>query len=356
MRVVIVGATGNIGTSLIRALEGEDRVGEIVGVARRAPSSTFPKTTWVAADITRSDLEEVFRGADAVVHLAWAIQPSHSPHVMRRINIVGTERVLSAVSALGIPNFIYASSIGAYSPGPKDRVVDESWPTDGVLTSFYSRHKARVERMLDSFEAERPGTRVVRLRKALVFKKEAGSEVRRLFIGPFFPNPLANPKALPFVPKMRRLRTQAVHSLDAGEAYRLALVSDVRGPFNIAADPILEPESLAALLGARAVPVPAGLVRGIVDLTWKLRLQPTQPGWLDIALQSPLMDPSRAARELGWTPLRSSHEAVLEALEGLREEEGEKTPPLDPEAGGRFREREVLTGVGQVSAEREESP
>jgi UDP-glucose 4-epimerase len=131
MRIVVTGATGNVGTSLIRALEDEDRVGEIVGVARRRPSEPFPKTTWHAADITRADLTEVFRGADAVVHLAWAIQPSHSPHVMRRINIVGTERVLGAVGALGIPNLIYASSVGAYSPGPKDRVVDESWPTDG---------------------------------------------------------------------------------------------------------------------------------------------------------------------------------------------------------------------------------
>ena len=38
--------------------------------------------------------------------------------------------------------------------GPKDRRVDESWPTTGIPTSFYSRHKAEVERLLDRFEEE----------------------------------------------------------------------------------------------------------------------------------------------------------------------------------------------------------
>jgi UDP-glucose 4-epimerase len=58
---------------------------------------------------------------------------------------------------------VYASSVGAYSPGPKDRPVDESWPTEGTLTSFYARHKAEVERLLDRFEQEQPQVRVVRL-------------------------------------------------------------------------------------------------------------------------------------------------------------------------------------------------
>ena len=60
-------------------------------------------------------------------------------------------------------SLVYASSVGAYSPGPKDRRVDESWPTDGTPSSFYSRHKVEVERVLDQVEAEHPELRVVRL-------------------------------------------------------------------------------------------------------------------------------------------------------------------------------------------------
>ena len=71
----------------------------------------------------------------------------------------GSRRVFSAAAAAGVPALVYASSVGAYSPGPKDRAVDESWPTGGIKTSFYSRHKAEVEQLLDVFEAEHPEVR-----------------------------------------------------------------------------------------------------------------------------------------------------------------------------------------------------
>ena len=70
MRVVITGASGNVGTSVLRkfALHGE--IAEIVGIARRLPSLSMPKTQWVAADVVSDDLVSLFAGADAVVHLA----------------------------------------------------------------------------------------------------------------------------------------------------------------------------------------------------------------------------------------------------------------------------------------------
>ena len=68
MRVVITGATGNVGTSLLRSLENDPAVGSILGIARRVPQSSFPKTEWQAADVSRTDLIPLFEGADAVVH------------------------------------------------------------------------------------------------------------------------------------------------------------------------------------------------------------------------------------------------------------------------------------------------
>src|ERR1700709_731603 len=100
---------------------------------------------WHQADVTATPLAPIFEGADAVVHLAWAIQPSHDEPTMERINVHGSERVFAAVAAAGVPRLVYASSVGAYSPGPKDRQVGESWPTGGIPSSAYSRHKARVE-------------------------------------------------------------------------------------------------------------------------------------------------------------------------------------------------------------------
>src|SRR5690348_3925344 len=68
MRIVVTGATGNVGTSVVAALAGDPRVEEIVGLARRLPRLGFPRTRWLQADVVTADLTDIFRGADAVIH------------------------------------------------------------------------------------------------------------------------------------------------------------------------------------------------------------------------------------------------------------------------------------------------
>jgi nucleoside-diphosphate-sugar epimerase len=331
VRVVVTGASGNVGTSLVRALAADGDIEEIVGLARRLPLRNFHETDWVATNVEHDDLVPLFRGADCVVHLAWAIQPSHDLAALRRTNVEGSERVFRAVADGGVPALVYASSVGAYSPEPtKERRVDESWPTEGTPTSFYARHKAEVEALLDRFELERPQTRVVRLRPGLIFKRGSAEEQRRYFLGPLFPRVLARRGALVVVPDIGGLRFQAVHTRDVAEAYRLAVVGDVQGAFNVAAEPILDATTLARALGARVVPLPPAVARSAAAASWRLRLQPTPPGWLDMGLSVPLMDTTRAREELGWEPRHSSLDAIREVLSGIADAEGEPTPPLEP--------------------------
>lgn len=346
MRVVVVGATGNVGTSLLQALAHEDQVESVLGLARRLPERSYPKTEFACADVESDDLVPHFRSADAVVHLAWRIQPSRDRDALWRTNVHGSGRVFEAAAAAGVPALVYASSVGAYSPGPKDERVTEGWPTNGIRSSFYSSHKAQVERRLDRLELEHPDLRVVRLRPGLIFKYGAASGIRRLFAGPFLPSPLVHRRLVPFVPDTPRLRFQAVHSLDVGEAYRLACVRDVRGAFNIAADPVLDSKELSRILGAPLVSMSEGALRAAAATTWRLRLQPTPPGWIDLALGVPLLDTTRAQTELAWFPSRGADEALEDLLLGLRERAGEKTPPLDPGSGGPGRIKELLSGVG----------
>jgi nucleoside-diphosphate-sugar epimerase len=225
--------------------------------------------------------------------------------------------------------------------------VDESWPTGGIPTSYYGRHKAEVERRLDHFEGEHPDVRVVRMRPGLVFKREAAEGVRRLFAGPLFPSLLANPSLINFVPEIEDLRSQVVHSYDVGEAFRLALLNEeARGAYNLATEPVLDAKEIGRILNARPVPFPARLARAGADLSWRFRLQPVPPGWLDLSRQVPIMDTQKARTGLGWAPRFSADETLLDMLEGLRSGSGLDTPPLSPATGGPFRIREFLTGVG----------
>jgi nucleoside-diphosphate-sugar epimerase len=331
---------------VLRALAGEPSVESVLGLSRRPPAARFDKVEWRAADVASTPLRPLFDGAGAVIHLAWMIQPARDQRLVRATNVDGSARVFRAAAAAGVRSLVYASSVGAYAPGPKDRPVDESWPTTGIPSSFYSRHKAEVERLLDRFEHEHPSVRVVRLRPGLIFKREAASGIRRLFAGPLLPGSLLRPAFIQAVPDVERLVFQAVHSHDVGEAYRLALVGDAAGAFNIAADPVIDPRELARILDARRVPVPSALLRAGAAASFKLRLQPTEPGWLDMGLGVPVMDWSRAERELGWHPRRPAADALVDVLAGMRDGAGLDTPPLEPGGAGPLRAREFLSGVG----------
>ncbi|MGH2896727.1 MAG: NAD-dependent epimerase/dehydratase family protein [Solirubrobacteraceae bacterium] len=347
MRVVVTGATGNVGTSVLRALSADTGVDEIVALARREPARDLERAQFIRADVCTDDLTAVFQGADAVVHLAWLIQPGRDEAVTRRVNVAGSGRVFEAVVAARVPALIYASSVGAYSRGPKDRRVEESWPTDGIATSFYSRHKAEVERQLDRLQAEQPQLRVVRLRPGLIFKREAATEIRRLFLGPLVPGPLLRSSLVPVCPAVPGLRFQVVHSDDVAEAYRAAVLSDHAGAFNIAAEPVVGPAELARMLGARPVRVPGRVVRAAAAASYRMRLQPAEPGWVDMGLGVPLMSIERARRELAWSPRRTALATLSELAIGMREGADDRTAPLARATSGPARMREFLTGVGE---------
>jgi nucleoside-diphosphate-sugar epimerase/ferritin-like metal-binding protein YciE len=318
MRVVVTGATGNVGRSVVEALGERDEVSEIIGLAG-------------AADIADSDLEPAFRGADAVVHLAWAVQPTHNLKKLERINVEGSRRVFEAAATAGVPKLLYSSSIAAYSPAPRDRLIDEDWPLGGSETSFHARYKAAIEGHLDEFESVAPNTRVVRLRPALTCRGDAATELCRLLAGPFIPDFLLRSGLVPAIPRLSGLCFQAIHTSDLARAYALATIRDVSGAFNLAAGPLLSTDDLAAALNLGTFPLSFSLARRLADLSWRLRLQPTPPDWLDMAMELPLVSSQRAARELGWEPQVTAIEALADLFAGLRPgQNGVATPVGSP--------------------------
>lgn len=328
MRVVVIGATGNVGTSVVTALAADDAIESVAALARRPRGPALAKVRWERGDVSSHGIASAFAGADVVVHLAWLLQPTHNEPRMRAVNVDGSERVFAAAADAGVRTIVHASSVGTYAAAATDRPVDESWPATGIASSIYSRHKARVEAMLDRFEAQHPDVRVVRLRPALTFKRAAAAQIKRYFVGPVIPPWAIRPSVLPMLPWPAGLRFQAVHSADIGEAYRCAVTGDARGAFNIAAGPLIGPAEFGEAARARVVEVSPRVVRAALDLSWRGRVQASEPGWLDLALGVPVMDTTRAREELGWIPRVSALDAVAELLQGIPRATSGDTPAL----------------------------
>ena len=344
MRIAITGASGNAGTALLRRLQQEsaELPGglELVGISRRTPDTSqapYSGVEWHAADVgldgePDNGLRAAFAGADAVVHLAWQVQPNRNLALLHRTNVTGTANVLAAAKEAGVSHLVCASSVGAYSKADKDRRVDEGWPVNGMAGSHYSRDKAEQEALLHQFAADNPSIAVAWLRPGLIFQQDAGSEIGRYFLGLVHPRFVPRRPALPILPIPNELVFQAVHADDVADAYWRILERRATGAFNVAAEPVITPQNLARLFHARRIlPIPVRFLHAFVDATWRLRLQQTDSGWVEMAAGAPIMETARARKELGWEPRTSSLAAIKEVIEGMGEGAGiAPSPPLKP--------------------------
>lgn len=366
MRVAVVGATGNTGTAVLRALERTPEVTSVLGIARRMPdrrADPYSSCDWmsidIAAAIAEADAErrlrEAFTGVDAVIHLAWLIQPNSQRELLRRVNVDGTARVARAAAAAGVAHLVVASSVGAYSPDRAATPRDESWPADGISSSHYSVDKAAQERVLDEFSAAHPEVVVTRLRPALVFQADAASEIQRYFLGGRMPVQVLGAVKPPVLPVPKGLRgVQAVQADDLGRAYAAAVVRRVPGAFNICADDVLGAQDLADIVDhGRFIELPPRLVRGLLFGSHKAGLVAADEGWIDMAMAVPIMDNARAKEELGWEPRSTAAAALEELLRGMVEGRGAGSLPLrarDPGDGRGLAEVEAAEEGSEVSA------
>ena len=325
MRIAITGASGNVGSALVRRLQRDGH--ELVGIVRRPPEDDGVE--WYAADLTSDTSDEVLReafaGADAVVHLAWGFQPTHRVSYLEALGVGGTRRVVRTAVERRVPHMVHQSSIGAYSPRRDSAAVTEDHPTHGIPSSPYSRHKVAAERILDDVEREQDSTTITRMRPGIIGQRQAGSALLRYGVPLLVPARLV--RAVPVLPLDRDIVVPLVHADDVAEAIAASLEARVSGPFNLAAGTV-GVDDIADALGARHVHVPAGVLRAAVSAGWHLRLQQVDPGWLDLARLVPALDTTRAARELGWVPRRAARQVLDEVVEGLASADAGDTPVL----------------------------
>jgi nucleoside-diphosphate-sugar epimerase len=340
MTVAVTGASGNLGTALLRRLTApEAEVAGVRGLARRQPPDVAPYSgvRWHLTDLgdphSEDTLAEFLDGADAVVHLAWALQPGRQPDDLHRVNVEGTRRVVRAAGTAGVDHVVHMSSIGAYAPGAVGQRVSEDWPTTGIPSSQYSRDKSEAERVVREVAARHPDMTLSVVRPTLVLQPDAGSEIGRYFLGPLLfgaarllPGAVARLLPLP----LPRLAVAFVHADDVADAVVRMLDRRASGPFNLAAEPLLDADALARALGTRRVPVPALALRTAVQAAFTAHLVPTEPGWLDIATRVPALNTTRARKLLDWAPVHRGDEVLRDFVAALGRGDGAPGPLLRP--------------------------
>ena len=329
LTVAVTGPTGDLGIGVVSALQRSRAVKRIVGMARRPfdpAEHGWKKAEYRQGDVTDSEsVRDLVRGADVVVHLAFAILSAGD--ATRRLNVEGSRLVFEEAAEAGAERIVYASSVAAY--GFHDDNPDwltEDVPPRGSPEHPYSQQKAEVEQALADVLMRRRRTVAYALRPCIVAGPHARTFVQEI---PYFrlsermPDPVLRllsgmPMLKPVIPDTGP-PFQLVHEDDVASAF----VAGVRGigdpgPYNLAASGTLTMSDLADALGWYSVPVPKPLVDATAEIATRLPLMPDAVAWIHSVKKPVLMKTERAKKQLRWRPKHTAKATLKEMAEAQR--------------------------------------
>ncbi len=329
LTVAVTGPTGDIGRSLVRALERSKEVGRIIGMARRPfdpAAHGWKRTEYRQGDVLdRSAVDELVAGADVVVHLAFLIFGSHDE--TRDVNLKGSRNVFEAAVAAQVSRLVYTSSVAAYGfHRDNPEVLTEETPPLGAPDFYYSAQKAELERVLRETTAG-ARTDVYVFRPCIVAGSDAPTFVEGFTGQKVFGRAVRHAwrllESLPIVSPVlpdSGVQFQLVHHDDVASAVRAAVLGrGAPGTYNLAADDPIRVRDVARALGWQSVPVPTLALDAIGEVISRVPLAPAEAGWVDALRKPVLMDSAKARRELRWRVRHDGHETLAETVAAARD-------------------------------------
>ena len=305
-RIAITGAAGLLGTADITRLAASASVERIVAIDLR-PARPRPGSEGKVASVVRDVREPVDdvlsqHGVEAVIHLAYLLRPSRDRAVARRVNVEATQSLLKGCAAAGVQQIVYPSSTTVYGAHPGfTHPFTEDDPPNPVRGFQYSEDKVAAERLLTAYGDEHPETAVSILRGCVVMAPGADNFITNALGRAVLPAPAgADPEM------------QFLHAEDYSAAVEAVLAARAKGIYNIAGAGTVRWRAMVAAAGGRLVPLPAPVLTGIIDLSWRLRLQNESPACgLNFIRYPWLASTGKIGRDLGWKARHSSMEALL---------------------------------------------
>ncbi len=307
-RVAITGSAGFLGANLIGVLEDSPRIERILSLDEKRPESARDKTVHHEIDLTDRKIEqklaELLASAniDTLVHLAFHDSPTHHPDRSHYLESVGTMYVAGACRRAQVRKLILTSHTFLYGANPKNpSLMTEDRPLYASPSEPFFRDKLQAER--DALEFGRPGRgRVVTiLRTAPILGPGIDGFATRYLTQDRIPSILG------FDPLW-----QFLHESDAVLALKRAIDTDAPGVFNVAGAGVIPLSKVIRLAGGRALPMTRTMTHFTLGALWVLRKSPLPASFTDYLQYPCIGDTEKSRRLLGFIPMFTSHEALLD--------------------------------------------
>jgi nucleoside-diphosphate-sugar epimerase len=330
LTVAVTGPTGDIGRSLLAALERSDAVSRVVGMARRPfdpAEHGWTKVEYRQGDVLdRASVERLVEGADVVVHLAFIIFGDDREQT-RRVNLEGSGSVFQAAVEAKTRRLVYTSSVAAYGfhPDHPER-LHEDLPPRGTKDFYYSAQKAELEAQLHEL-VDGSGVDAYIFRPCIVAGPDALTLVESLTkqfqVGGLLPGGRELARRLPLIRPLLPdpgVPLQLVHHDDVAAALVAAVEGrGAPGIYNLAGPGEISMSDVARALDWQPLPIPDLAVKATAAFVARLgNLLPQDFAWVEAVRVPVLLDTAKATRELGWHPRHTTHETLAETVTAAR--------------------------------------
>jgi UDP-glucose 4-epimerase len=329
LSVAVTGPTGDLGVGVVEALERSRRVRRVVGMARREfdpKDRGWKKTEYRQGDVQdRSSVRDAVKGAEVVVHLAFAIIGAGER--TRALNVEGSRNVFEEAVAAGAERICYASSVAAYGFHEENPDwLTEDVPPRGTPEHPYSQQKAEVESVLGQVLLSAPSTAAYVFRPCIVAGPKAQTLLEEMpysRLSERLPDPIVRflqgmPALKPVIPDPG-IRFQLVHEDDVASAFVAGVLGKGSpGPYNLAARGTLRVSDVADALGWYAFAIPELAVDATAKVVARVPGIPEAASWIQSVRKPVLMKTLRAQRELGWRPKHTARGTLRQLVEAYR--------------------------------------
>ena len=310
MRYLITGGSGYIGSRLTEILAARDDVEGIVDLDVRPPASPQAKTTFVRGDVRDAEaIRELLERErpDALIHLAFVLNPIRDEARMYDIDVNGTAAVLRAASEAGTEQVLVTSSAtayGAFADNPKP--IAEDWPVRGQPDFSYARHKADADRSCQLWGLEHPDRVMSIVRPCIVFGPNVDNYISRTW---------ENSAFFPILDGVDE-EFQLVHEDDVVSAIVGLLDARAGGAFNVAGDGTLTWGESAELIGLKIRAMSMKTTRRIYAAAWALHAPRVEspPGNLNFLRYPWVVSNEKLKSEIGWQPTATTREVFVETM------------------------------------------
>jgi UDP-glucose 4-epimerase len=330
LTVAVTGPTGDIGRSLLRALERTAEVGRVTAMARRPfdpDAEGLGKTEYRQGDVLDPDaVAEVVADADVVVHLAFVIMGDAEETAS--VNLRGSRNVFSAAINGRAARLVYASSVAAYGfHADNPELLTEDLPPRATRRHYYSAQKAELEEALQELLAGADTDAYV-FRPCIVAGPDALALVQSIpYLQLSERLPAAVMRALELMPALKPVipdpgvRFQLVHHDDVASALRAAVLGRGQpGIYNLAGEGTLTTADVARALDWYSIAVPDLALGAAAELVARLPFVPAEAQWIESLRRPVLMDTSKARRVLRWRPRHDAAETLQAMVDAAHRE------------------------------------